>query len=94
MDKTDKERQRVWDFSSEVLDDAEAELKESFKDNPYAEEAMHMTIVDLLSFRLLCSGNWEKEELKQWISERIENAATNLIEFEREEQGVSLHSLH
>ena len=93
MGKTDKEINRLIDFSYELLDGAEAELKESFKDNPYVEEAMYMHILCALTFRLLCEG-WEKEELKQWISERIDESVTNLVEIEREEQGVSHRSLH
>jgi len=93
MGLTDKERTRLWEFTYEVLDDAESELKETFEDNPYVEETMHMNMVDALSFRLLCEG-WEKEQLKRWMGERVDFLHKTIVEIERKEQGRSFSSLH
>ena len=81
----EEDRKRLFDFTYKVLDGAESELIETFEDNPYAEEGMHMNMIDALSFRLLCSGNWEKEQLKRWMGERVEDSHETLIELENED---------
>jgi hypothetical protein len=57
--------------------------------NPYAEEAMYMNMTYALAFRLMSNGNWEKNELKRWMGERVEDATETLLELEAEEN--SLH---
>jgi hypothetical protein len=81
----DEENKRLLDFTYECLDVAEEEVKETFDENPYAEEAMYMNMIDALAFRLMCNGNWEKNQLKRWMGERVEDATETLLELEAEE---------
>jgi len=85
MDKVTKD---LMDFTVEYLDTAEEEVNERFEDTPNIEEAMYMWMVDFLSFRLLSNGNWEKDQLKRWMGDRVEEAQELILEFEREENTV------
>jgi hypothetical protein len=81
----DEETKRLLDFTYVCLDVAEEEVKEIFDGNPYAEEAMYMNMTYALAFRLMSNGNWEKNELKRWMGERVEDATETLLELEAEE---------
>jgi len=47
-----------------------------------------MWMTDLISFRLLSNGNWEKDDLKRWMGDRVEEAQELILEFEKEENTV------
>ena len=85
MDKVTKD---LMDFTVEYLDDAEEEVIERFEGTPNIEEAMYMWMADHISFRLLSNGNWEKDDLKRWMGDRVEEAQELLLEFEKEENTV------
>ena len=47
-----------------------------------------MWMADFISFRLLSNGNWEKDDLKRWMGDRVEEAQELILEFEKEENTV------
>jgi hypothetical protein len=79
---------RLLDFTYECLEVAKEEVKETFDDHPYAEEAMYMNMIADLALRMMCNGNWEKNELKRWMGERVEDATEAILEFEAEENTI------
>ena len=78
----------LMDFTVDYLDFAEEEVIERFEDTPNIEEAMYMWMAGLLSFRLLSNGNWDKDDLKRWMGDRVEDAQELILEFEKEENTV------
>ena len=49
---------------------------------------LNVTCLVELAFRLMCNGNWEKNQLKRWMGERVEDAMETLVELEKEENTV------
>jgi len=52
------------------------------------EEGLHMWLVDILAYRLLVNGNWEADNLKEWMGDRVVDAQNLMLEFEKEESTI------
>ena len=77
------------DFTYECLEVAEGEVRENFDGVSYAEEGMHMNMVFFLAMRLMSNGNWEKNQLKRWMGERVDEAQELILELDAEK--ISYH---
>ena len=62
----DKVTRDLMDFTVDYLDLTEEKVIERFEDIPNIEEAMYLWMANIISFRLLSNGNWEKDDLKRW----------------------------
>jgi hypothetical protein len=71
----DKDTKDLMDFTVEYLDVAEDEVIERFEDTLNIEEAMYMWMADIISFRLLSYGNWNKDDFKRWMGDRVEGCS-------------------
>ena len=93
FDITDKDRNDVFHFTHKSLIQVEKKLQKKFEKRLMEElwcarEGMHMYLIDELSFRLLCSRNWTKKEIKEFMCESVDEVYKNLVEIEKEEETV------
>ena len=83
MDKKTKESS-IMDFTYLSLDELESQVVPLFPNEKDPEGFFHMDLLGALSFRMIING-WDKEELLEVFTARVEDAIDNIAEFDAEE---------
>ena len=75
MKKEQSRIDQLIDFTGTALENAEESVEDMFPDRPeQAVEGFHMTLVDAMTYRLAINGNWNREQLKEWMSDRVDES--------------------
>jgi hypothetical protein len=74
----------VMDFTFLSLSELEDEVTRTFPNEECAECVFHLDLLSALPFRLMTHG-WKKEEVLEFFTERVDEAADLLKEIEEEE---------
>ena len=73
------------DFTYLSLDELESQVVPLFPNEKDPEGFFHMDLLDALSFRMIING-WDKEELLEFFTERVEDAIDNIAEWDAENE--------
>ncbi len=84
MDNKTKESS-IMDFTYLSLDELESQVVPLFPNEKDPEGFFHMDLLGALSFRMIING-WDKEELLEFFTARVEDAIDNIAEWDAEDE--------
>ena len=83
-DKKTKESS-IMDFTYLSLDELESQVVPLFPNEKDPEGFFHMDLLGALPFRMIVNG-WDKEELLEFFTARVEDAIDNIAEWDAEDE--------
>jgi hypothetical protein len=75
----------IMDFTYLSLDELESQVVPLFPNEKDPEGFFHMDLLGALPFRMIVNG-WDKEELLEFFTARVEDAIDNIAEWDAEDE--------
>ena len=75
----------IMDFTHLSLAELESQVVPLFPNEKDPEGFFHMDLLGALSFRMIING-WDKEELLEFFTARVEDAIDNIAEWDAEDK--------